>query len=154
MAKLVKLNSESPDIILVKDALASLRKCYPGFAEWYNSKIVPNLNKDREVFLATKFGDFAGTMILKSSKEKKKICTLFSTVNNEHIGLDFLRIATEELETYKLPITISDEALDYFVNNNHFNFYEKDVKSGLYKTGISEHIGYIMFRDQDAKNYF
>lgn len=68
---------------------------------------------------------------------------------HKNLGLDFLRIASEELETYKLPITISDEAKSYFFNSNSFNFQTKYVKENLYAKNMKEYIGYILYHDED-----
>lgn len=153
MSNIIKLKETSfDDIRLVKRSLMNLRKCYPQFSEWYDSKILPNLNNDaRRIFLATNNGEFSGALILKRTDEEKKVCTLFVNEKNRHknLGLDFLRIASEELETYKLPITISDEAKSYFFNSNSFNFQTKDVKESLYTENMKEYIGYILYHDED-----
>lgn len=67
------------------------------------------------------------------------------------LGLDFIRIASEELETYKLPITINEDAIDVFSNARSFNFYQKEIKPNLYKKGLTEYIGYIMYHDKDKE---
>ena len=154
MSNIIKLKETSfDDIILVKRSLMNLRKCYPQFSEWYDSKILPNLDNDtRRIFLATNNGEFSGALILKRTDEEKKVCTLFvNEKKNRHknLGLDFLRIASEELETYKLPITISDEAKSYFFNSNSFNFQTKYVKENLYAKNMKEYIGYILYHDED-----
>ena len=79
MSNIIKLKETSfDDIILVKRSLMNLRKCYPQFSEWYDSKILPNLNNDtRRMFLATNNGEFSGVLILKRTDEEKKVCTLF-----------------------------------------------------------------------------
>ena len=149
---IIKLKDTSfDDIRLVKRSLINLRNCYPQFGKWYDSKILPNLNNDsRRIFLATNNGEFSGALILKKTNEEKKICTLFDNEKNRHknLGLDFLRIASEELETYKLPITISDEAKSYFFNSNSFNFQTKYVKENLYKKNMKEYIGYILYHNE------
>ena len=139
-------------ILILKRSLINLRTCYPQFSEWYDSKILPNLNNNsRRIFLATNNGEFSGALILKKTHEEKKICTLFVNEKNRHrnLGLDFLRIASEELETYKLPITISDEAKSYFFNSNSFNFQTKDIKENLYAENMKEYIGYILYHNED-----
>ena len=102
-----------------------LRSCYPGFSEWYDSKIVPQINKTREIFLVSNHSEFCGAVILKNDTEKK-VCTLFVRENERfnHIGLDLIRIASEELQTYKLPITVSSEAIEVFNEARSFNFYK------------------------------
>ena len=76
--------------------------------KWFDNKIIPNINSSRKVILATNDGEFSGALILKPSE--KKICTLFVNENNrnKNLGLDFIRIASEELETYKMLISFND----------------------------------------------
>jgi hypothetical protein len=75
MSNIIKLKETSfDDITLVKRSLMNLRKCYPQFSEWYDSKILPNLNNDtRRIFLATNNGEFSGALILKRTDEEKKV---------------------------------------------------------------------------------
>ena len=106
---ILKLKETDTDKIrLVKKSLIGLRDYYPEFSNWFDSKILPNINKSREIFLAYNSNGFGGALITKNDKEKK-ICTLFVREENRYnrLGSDFLRIASEELETYKLPITVS-----------------------------------------------
>ena len=153
MSNIIKLNeNSSSDLILVRKSLIGLRRCYPEFGKWYDDKVIPNLkDNSRRVFLATQYGEFSGALILKKTEDEKKVCTLFINEQNRfhHIGSDFLRIASEELETYKLPITVSDEAKDWFFNNKNFNFYTKETCDGLYNEDTTEYLGYIMYHNPD-----
>lgn len=153
MANIIRLRpDDSSDIRLVRKSLIGLRECYPEFGKWYDEKIVPKLNSEtRKIFLATHNSEFSGALILKDDGLEKKVCTLFVNPNNRfrHIGSDFLRIASEELETYKLPITISDEARPFFYNNLGFNFYTKEIRPNMYKEGMDEYLGYIMWHNPD-----
>ena len=153
MANIIKLDySDDYNIDLVKKSLIGLRTCYPKFNYWFDKKVVPKLKYgSRKLFLATNSGEFSGAMILKSENGEKKICTLFVNPNyrSRHIGIDFVRIASEELETYKLPITVSDEAKDWFYKNIGFNFYTTQSVPSMYKSNVTEHIGYIMYHNPD-----
>lgn len=153
MGNIVQLNENSGnDLVLVRKSLIGLRNCYPEFGKWFDTKILPHLHdKSREIFLATQWGEFSGALILKNTEQEKKVCTLFINEENRfhHLGSDFLRIASEELETYKLPITVSDEAKDWFFNNRNFNFYTKEKQQDLYSEGMAEYLGYIMYHNPD-----
>lgn len=155
MSNIIKLSEDDPDkILLVKKSLIGLRSCYPGFSEWYDSKIVPQIkNNSREIFLVTNHSEFSGALILKNTKQEKKVCTLFVREDKRfnHLGLDLIRIASEELETYKLPITISSEAIEVFNEASSFNFYQIDKKKSMYKKGIDEYVGYILFHNPDKE---
>lgn len=153
MANIIQLKyDDSSDLELVRKSLTGLRKCYPGFNDWYLEKVLPKLKSGtRKVFLATHDLEFSGALILKDDGYEKKVCTLFVNPNNRfrHIGSDFLRIASEELETYKLPITVSEESKYFFHNNSGFNFYTKEVKPDMYVEGMNEYLGYILWHNPD-----
>ena len=150
---IIKLKETDYDKIqLTKKSLISLRTCYPKFSSWFDKKILPNINKSRNIFLAYDSNGFGGALITKNDTEKK-ICTLFVREENRYnkLGSDFLRIASEELETYKMAITISDDIINTFTNAKGFNFLEEEIKSSLYKEGLNEHIGYILFHNPDLE---
>lgn len=151
MANIMVLNEDDDDKLrLMKKSLIGLRNYYPGFEKWFDNKIIPNINSSRKVILATNNGEFSGVLILKSSE--KKICTLFVNENNRHknLGLDFLRIASEELETYKMFISFNDDVKNFFLNNDYFNFYTKHI-SDKYLKNSNEYEGYIMYRNPDKE---
>lgn len=151
MANIMVLNEDDSDKLrLMKKSLIELRNYYPGFEKWFNNKIIPNINSSRKVILATNDGEFSGALILKQSE--KKICTLFVNENNRHknLGLDFLRIASEELETYKMLISFNDDVKNFFLNNDYFNFYTKRI-SDKYLKNSKEYEGYIMYRNPDKE---
>ena len=151
MANIMVLNEDDDDKLrLMKKSLIGLRNYYPGFEKWFDNKIIPNINSSRKVILATNNGEFSGVLILKPSE--KKICTLFVNENNRHknLGLDFLRIASEELETYKMFISFNDDVKNFFLNNDYFNFYTKHI-SDKYLKNSNEYEGYIMYRNPDKE---
>ena len=130
---IVKLKETDTDKIrLVKTSLIGLRDYYPEFSNWFDSKILPNINK---------------------SRKENKICTLFVREENRYnrLGSDFLRIASEELETYKLPITVSKDVINVFTNANGFNFFTEKIENSLYKKDVDEYIGYILFHNPDLE---
>ena len=48
---ILKLKETDTDKIrLVKKSLIGLRDYYPEFSNWFDSKILPNINKSREIF--------------------------------------------------------------------------------------------------------
>lgn len=155
MANIILLReNDASEIRLMKRSLIGLRDCYPNFENWFDSKIVPNINSGkRKLFLATQNSEFAGALILKSDLNEKKICTCFVNpkYRSNHLGLDFIRIASEELETYKLAISVSDEAKSFFMNNLNFNFYTTKLCENHYKENMNEYFGYIMFKDPDRE---
>lgn len=153
MSNIVQLKySDSSELSLVRKSLIGLRQCYPNFGKWFDSQVVPCLeSKSREVFLAKDSNGFNGALILKNTPDEKKVCTLFVADDSQyhHIGLDFVRIASEQLETYELPITISEDVVSKFFNCDSFNFYTTDVKCGEYRKNTKEYFGYIMYHNPD-----
>lgn len=144
--------AKGQDLKLVGKNLSSLRSCYPGFNEWYDSKVIPKVaSGERKVFLAENDGNFCGALILKNTEKEKKICTLFVTEDSrfQNIGGDFLRIASDTLKTNKLPITVSDEAKKDFFNNKSFNFFVESEEPNKYKHGMTEYVGYIMYHESN-----
>src|SRR5574344_528519 len=144
MSNIIKLTENDSDLIrLTRKSLLDLRDYYPNFGEWFDGKIANSLGSGRSIFLATSNGIFSGALILKNGEEKK-ICTLFVNPGNRHknIGLDFLRIASDELETYKMPITFNESVKGFFLDNEYFNFYTKKIVNSKYKLDSNEYSGY------------
>lgn len=144
--------AKNTDIDLVGKSLSSLRSCYPGFKDWYDTKVVPKIESgERKVFFAENDGNFCGALILKNTKDEKKVCTLFVTEESRfnNIGGDFLRIAADTLKTNKLPITVSDEAKKDFFDNKTFNFFVEKEEPNKYRSGMTEYIGYIMYHESN-----
>ena len=74
---ILKLKETDTDKIrLVKKSLIGLRDYYPEFSNWFDSKILPNINKSREIFLAYNSNGFGGALITKNDKEKKNLHTI------------------------------------------------------------------------------
>ena len=47
-------------ISLTKSQLSNLRDYYTGFNAWFDSKVIPNIDTTRNVFVAIDGDDFAG----------------------------------------------------------------------------------------------
>lgn len=137
-------------ISLTKSQLSNLRNYYTGFNDWFDNKVVPNIDTTRNVFVAMDGDDFAGALILKNDSEKK-ICTLFVKENNRfnHIGGDFLSIASKTLKTNDLPISVSDSVKECFFNGKNFNFILEKEQQNAYKQGATEYFGYIRYHENN-----
>lgn len=134
--------------------LSVIRDCYPGFHKWFAQKVLPNVSSgERLVFGVKKHGNLNGAMILKKTPSEIKLCTLYigETARHEHIGSDLVRIASEELQTYKIPVTVSETNIEWFIDNPSFNFYIVGTRHDLYKTGVTEYTGFCMYRDADYR---
>lgn len=147
-----QLTRDDSELAFVKSELSSFRDYYENFNEWFDSSVKPNVGVDRHVFLATDgVGSFAGAMILKNTKDEKKICTLFVSENSRfnHIGGDFLSIASRVLMTNELPISFSESVKNCFFSNKKFNFVLQKEAQNAYKQGITEYFGYIRFHESN-----
>lgn len=130
-------------IRLVGSSLAFLRDDYPRFADWYGQKVVPAPGDMRMIFLASPQDDrnrFAGAMILKKTREEKKICTLY--VHNDFrglgIGAAFMDLACKELGCRPV-ITVSElREAGFAPFLQRFGFKPYGCYDGYYRLGVHE----------------
>lgn len=96
------------------------------------------------VFLAASQDDynrFAGAMILKKTRDEKKICTLYVHGNfrRRGIGTAFMDIAREKLDDQYPVITISElREAEFAPFLQQFGFKLYDRYNGYYRSGVSE----------------
>lgn len=131
--------------------LLSLRNYYSDFADWFKCSVQFNLDGTRFIYVAYDEDKFAGALILKKTKIETKICTLFVHPDYQfnHIGGDFLEIASQKLKTNKLPISLSDEVKKDFFNNKLFNFVLEKECQNKYCEGRTEYFGYIKYHENN-----
>lgn len=148
---LIKELHKSNDLAFVKNSLLSLRNYYNDFGDWFDNSVVPNIDETRFVYVALEGDKFAGALILKKTKEIK-VCTLYVHPDYQfnHIGGDFLSIASQTLQTNKLPISLSDDVKKDFFNNTLFNFVLESESQNKYCKGKTEYFGYIKYHEQNS----
>lgn len=126
--------------------LCFLKKDYPDFLNWYNTKVMPNISTgQRQIYIANPSNDqgtIAGIMILKNTLQEKKICTLYVPENYriQHIGTKFFYQAITALNTEKPLITISDKHIKEFeplLQKFRFELYK--VYPGYYQNTTNEY---------------
>ena len=129
----------------IGDMLSFLKKDYPYFYNWYNGKVVNKKdNGSRNIYIATPVDNsnvIAGVLILKDTKEEKKICTLcvMEAYRGNGIGSSFVELAIEVLKTNKPMITVSESNRDLFSPLLlKYKFEEKKEYLGYYRNGSSE----------------
>lgn len=144
-----KADTAGQDFVLKN--LLSLRDYYSDFADWFDFSVRFNLDGTRFIYVAYDEDRFAGALILKKTKVETKICTLFVHPNYQfnHIGGDFLEIASQKLKTNKLPISLSDEVKKDFFNNKLFNFVLEKECQNKYCDGRTEYFGYIRYHENN-----
>ena len=145
-----KADTAGQDFVLKN--LLSLRDYYSDFADWFDCSVQPNLDGTRFIYVAYDEDKFAGALILKKTKVETKICTLFVHPDYQfnHIGGDFLEIASQKLKTSKLPISLSDAVKKDFFNNTLFNFVLEKECQNKYHDGRTEYFGYIRYRENNS----
>lgn len=138
--------------------LQKLRDYYPEFQHWFDTKVVPSLDKTRFLYVAYDGDEWVGAMILKDGKNRylglpeKKICTLFVKPEYQfnHVGGDFLSIASQKLRSNNLPITVSGDVKKDFFNNPLFNYVILKEVQNCYLQGRTEYIGYIRYHENST----
>ena len=130
----------------IKEMLLFLRKDYPDFSNWFDTKVKTGLEPEaRKIYIAspvTDLNQIAGIMILKNTSEEKKICTLcvLAPDQRQGIGRCFLQLAISVLQTPRPLITVSDDqkpAFDPLLRA--FGFVCKQSYFGYYRDGVCEH---------------
>lgn len=130
----------------IKYSLRFLRKEYPGFSQWFETKVKTQLGSGaRRIYIAYPLTDedkIAGVMILKDTIKEKKICTLcvFPEYHRQGIGHTFLQLAIDVLKTTQPLITVSDihkEEFDPLFKE--FGFKYEQSYLDYYTVGMKEH---------------
>ena len=123
----------------IYNLLNSNVKDYPNIFHWYYTKVVPNLNKTREIIVAIdESNQIVGFTIVKN-EEEKKICSLYviPQYRNKGIGTLLLNKAMVVLKMRKPLITVNNKVLDYYLplftklgynlRHTYRDYYVKDV---------------------------
>lgn len=130
---------DSTDTELIEDVYNILTRFeaeYPSIFGWYFNKVVPNLNKDREILVCVDKGRLVGLSIIKHSE--KKLCTLFVEERQRGLGIGtkLIELSCKTLGESKPFVTVNNMYLDYYLTL----FFKRNFK--LVKT----------YRDYYAKN--
>ena len=137
----------SPELIeafqcLVREDIAFLRDSYPNFQEWLNSIVLPGIAAgERTVIVEQRQGRPAGLLILKHTKEERKLCTLRVRPGFEYkgLGIRMFEAAFDILETSQPLLSVSEVALPKFSRIfQHFGFDCSGTYRGLYLPKVSE----------------
>lgn len=94
----------------IYDFLKRLNIEYPGFYKWYRGLFLENkeLQNNREIIICEREYCIVGVVILKSTEEEKKICTLrvASPFQRQGIGKKLMEMSLEWLQEDKPLITM------------------------------------------------
>ena len=128
---------------------------YPKIDFWYRKVIkeINNYPESREMFICLSneknLLSISGLMILKKTREEKKICTLRVKENYQRkgIGSELIQKAFDFLETEKPLITVPEESVEVFSRIfNSYGFEKNDEIKNLYRKGNVEHIYNGLFK--------
>jgi GNAT superfamily N-acetyltransferase len=123
---------------LAKSELTAVSALYPGFAQWYESKVEPGLlSGERKILIRSSGGRLAGLAVLKLAQERKLCCLrVLPAFEGSGVGVRLFRDAFEVLGTERPLLSVSNERLhafkrvfDYFgfrVGAEYVDLYRKD----------------------------
>ncbi|QPB41678.1 GNAT family N-acetyltransferase [Rodentibacter haemolyticus] len=148
-SSIIKSNIQSKS----EEFLAEL--VYPDILSWYK-KVDQEIRKNpenREMFISLSNESNAfcisGLMILKNTRDEKKICTLRvgDKYQGQGMGSEFLDKAIEFLGTNTPLITVPEESDKLFSKIfSKYGFEKTEEISGLYREGKKEYIYNGQFR--------
>lgn len=124
--------------------LQSLDALYPGFARWYQDKVVaPPPSAGNVVLLATHEGALTGVALGKIGAEEVKLrCVrVVPQLQNSGLGLRLIDRMLEELEFEKPHCTVAEEMLHSYSRAfvHRYGFTLSTVEKGEYRRGKLEY---------------
>lgn len=134
------LVTEAADIISQDSQI--LRASYPGFDQWFATKVLPGIYSGERTLLIEKRGSLAvAFLILKHTSTEKKLCTLRVRPNYESkgLGVRLFQSAFQLLETERPLLSVSESAAPKFLRIfKYFGFAQEAVYEGRYIPRVAE----------------
>lgn len=128
-------------MLLHEDALF-LRGSYPCFDSWLLRKVIPGIMQgERSLIIELRADRIAGFMILKHSKNERKLCTLRVRPDFESrgIGVRLFNEAFEALQTTRPLLTVSEtNAPKFEMLFRYFGFSKEATYENLYVPRVRE----------------
>lgn len=119
----------------------SFGRYYPGFEDWYRSKVLPGIGSSRWLLKAVSNGRLAGICIVKDDGDEKKICSLRVDVHHrgQGVGSALVEASIKLLEERRPVMTVPQEVVQYMRPLlDKFDFEEMGKCSDFYRKGSSE----------------
>lgn len=125
--------------------LENLNAFYPGFACWFQHKVVPGVGRpENVVLLATEGEQLVGVALGKRDTLETKIrCVrVLPHLQNSGLGIKLLDRMIEELECEKPHCSVSEEMLHGYSRPfvNRYAFELSAVEKGLYRPRKLEYL--------------
>ncbi len=127
-----------------------LRDTYPEYDKWFKEKFIPGLQKSERMFIIALDDNntLAGCVLIKNTKEEKKISTLLvdPKFRRKGLGEELLKQTLQELGSHPL-ITVSNKNLSQLQPLlKKCGFHLSAIKKGVYNSQDTEYY----FNDQKA----
>lgn len=132
--------------LLVHTALegAGVTQLYPGFEDWFLSKVVPGMRGGERRIIAYFLGSMlAGIAICKRTEAEKKLCTLWVSprARGRGIAIELAGEAFDWLGTTKPLFTVPEERIAEFSGLlNSWSFSEPVAYRDLYRPKRIEYV--------------
>lgn len=129
------------DVMDLLRRLEELQSVYPGFRDWYLSKVVPGLaDGTRRVFAETSDSRISGVAIAKRGGGELKLCTLWKDSNADgDTAVLLARSAMDWLGTERPSFTVPADRMHRLRPVlNHFGMGGGVAVGSLYRQGVSE----------------
>lgn len=124
--------------------LAPLKATYPGFSNWYWSKVVPGiLRGTRAILRQGSLNAPLGLAIVKRDSAENKICTLWVSEvgRGRGLGRELLEEAIDWIGDDHPLFTVPAHRYEEFQPlMERFRFQETQRLNSLYRPGVVEHI--------------
>jgi ribosomal protein S18 acetylase RimI-like enzyme len=127
---------------VAKRELASLSSLYPGFDDWYRSKVEPGLlTGERKILLRYSGSALAGIAILKTAEEIKLCCLrVLPGFHGSGVGPRLFNDAFEVLGSARPLLSVANEQLPAFKKIfDHFGFQTGAEYVDLYRPSSTEY---------------
>lgn len=135
---------DNPGAIILRLEQAGVAEFYPGFRNWFFTKVVPGLRTGERCILSHEIeGRLAGIAICKRTNIERKLCTLWvdSLLRDRGIAGKLAYRAFDWLECDQPLFTVPEERMSEFAGLlKSWNFPEPIACESCYRPGRSEFI--------------
>jgi hypothetical protein len=131
------------DVLELLPILEELGNAYPGFREWFMSKVVPGVaDGTRRVFAEISDSRISGVAIAKRDHRELKLCTLWKDpMSDGGTAVTLVRSAMDWLGTERPSFTVpSDRIQRLRPVLNHFGMDGGIAVGSLYRPGVGEYL--------------
>ncbi len=124
--------------------LRGVSQYYPGFAQWFDSRVTPGLlSGERAILLEYRDGRLGAAAIIKHDAQEKKLCCLrvAEPLQSSGLGVRLFERSMAELQTERPLLSVADESVEQF--DRIFRYFGYDLTEeyeGLYRPRHTEFV--------------